>query len=576
MNTNKLKQILTFQRKEEGFTLTEILIGIAVFAILTAIAVPIYLNHQNNLDKNALKASLISASVIVGQEKEANNGLYPVYTPPDMLDDVNMEGFIYTYNNSRDEYCVEGSKNNVTLFIGSATDFKVSEVNCSLGNIGITKPAPPGDNIPPTTNAPYITTILPESQIGLDGGAVVSLLGENFVASSKVNIGDKTVNATVETSGSLTFVVPEGFTLYEKVNVQVVNSNTRISNSVEYDFIDPIIQFKPEPPVWSSWQLVNTTGNAITYHPVVCPDNSSPEYYYNITREGDIYDISGNGLFFTDYATNKTTNEWHTSNVLTYYPKQGVYITMIVKAVCASNVSSYYSQVSDWSNQYSRTSAIFPPTPNTPLSVIPEGNYAFAGEQIIASWDAYSQCPEGTTFKEYSIRRSNSSIIPLTQIDVTNNTTYTFTADNDKAVWYVYPRCETRFTIGSKGYISKTVYTIIPVTPTKPTATTYTWSKAEGNNKALTLPNGCTYTERLTSGASTKYSTPFNTIYRINPDGTTNTVVALTSNNTYTPNITSLANGQYKYYFTQYCKSSSGATSPVLTSPVSDIITITN
>ena len=104
-----MKDIL---KKEEGFTLLELIVVVAVIGILAAIVVPQIGNIQNDAQLSSVKASLSNIQTALEQYKLDNdrgNGQYPQATgnPGNWADVLGFDGTDYDYaTNSQENYVV--------------------------------------------------------------------------------------------------------------------------------------------------------------------------------------------------------------------------------------------------------------------------------------------------------------------------------------------------------------------------------------------------------------------------------------------------------------------------------------
>lgn len=68
------------KKKEDGFTMVEILVTLVIIAILTAISIPIYNNQRKKANLAAVKEDVTSTAILVEQDK-ARNGEYSATLP---------------------------------------------------------------------------------------------------------------------------------------------------------------------------------------------------------------------------------------------------------------------------------------------------------------------------------------------------------------------------------------------------------------------------------------------------------------------------------------------------------------
>lgn len=95
---------------KDGFTLTELLIVIAILAILSAIAIPSYIGYIRSAKKTEAKSNLLSLKLLLEQYFSENARYCPA---------ANCTGLSYTYTENDD-----GSAATQTIITGYLVSFK--------------------------------------------------------------------------------------------------------------------------------------------------------------------------------------------------------------------------------------------------------------------------------------------------------------------------------------------------------------------------------------------------------------------------------------------------------------------
>lgn len=87
MNTklnNKLAALAGRAKKDSGFSLVELLVVVLIIGILSAIAIPVFLNQQDQARTAALKSDLANAKLAMVTYGTGNGGDYSAATMADL------------------------------------------------------------------------------------------------------------------------------------------------------------------------------------------------------------------------------------------------------------------------------------------------------------------------------------------------------------------------------------------------------------------------------------------------------------------------------------------------------------